>query len=316
MVKCVSAENLLYVSEVIQFMRDLTKKYDVKATSIQLQTYFDQYKIPKILPKSAIMTNIDATSIRFLRLCEKYILEQSEFEINISHKNRKNLVNIYRLLENKINEMNPKINKLANFFGDDSQLVASRRASQTLTKRRSHNNNNNNITPSNHTKEDIHVEQWQTDDENGMSDMDDNKSNNNIKRGHHAQQSSNKISHDCVEDFQLLSNTDDIIQKIYDYLCYTLGDVYTNLNDGCMRFMQTDVYFRWYDNNFKKEKILQEEEEIDDDDSTDDENQNNTKNNNNLGVNISVSPKSGSNEETEEETEEEEKRPMKGSASK
>ncbi len=112
LVKCVSAENLLYVSEVIQFMRDLTKKYNVKASSVQLQTYFDQYHIPKVLPTSAIMSNIDATSIRFLRLCEKYILERSEFEINISHKHRKNLVNMYRLLENRINEFNPKINKL------------------------------------------------------------------------------------------------------------------------------------------------------------------------------------------------------------
>eukprot|EP01084_Bolivina_argentea_P084885 153469_1 len=231
LVKCVSAENLLYVSEVIQYMRDLTKKYNVKASSVQLQTYFDQYCIPKVLPKSAIMTNIDATSIRFLRLCEKYILERSEFEINISHKHRKNLVNMYRLLESRINELNPKINKLASLFGKESDFVASRRASHTKYS---------------HTEDDV-----------------------NINRQHHKNQSSNKISHSCIEDFQLLSNTDEIIQQIYDYLCYTLGDVYTNLNDGCMRFMQTDIYFRWYKNNFKKEQVLKEEDEYMDESSED-----------------------------------------------
>ena len=248
LIKCVSAENLLYISEVIQFMRDITKKYGISASSVQLQHYFDQYNIPKILPKSSIMTSIDATSIRFLRLCEKYILEQSEFEINISHKNRKSLIKLYKILEIKIDEMNPKISKLANIFGDDAQFAASRRASSTLSQRIKSTSSKN-------------VSYEEEKEQKRGTNNKHTKSQNSV---------SHKVNHSCIEDFQLLSNDELIIQQIYDNLCQTLGDVYTNLNDGFIRFMQTDVYFRWY-SNIKKDKILKEEDEGDQNDDDDDE---------------------------------------------
>merc|ERR1712079_331561 len=81
------------------------------------------------------MTEFQATSARFLRICEKYILEQSEFEINISHKNRKNLTGLYKQMEAKVNEINPRMKKLYNMFGDDNKRAASRRASQTASSR-------------------------------------------------------------------------------------------------------------------------------------------------------------------------------------
>jgi len=260
LVKCVSAENLLFVSEALQFMKDLTKKYNVKASSVQLQTYHDQYNVPRILPKSAIITEIEATSVRFLRLCEKYILVGSEFEINISGKHRKNLIQIYKLLEDKINSVHPKINKLTSIFGNDSELTASRRASQAKYLQ-------------NKEQQDVfesikrQMSEGQNGDEYEDEDEDENKEDFVQKKKKNKQknesQKSKKISHihSCVEDFQLLSNTDDIIQRMYDSLCYTLGDVHTNLNDGCGRFMQTKVYYRWFQNNFKKEQVLQDEEE-------------------------------------------------------
>ena len=97
LVKCVCSENLLYVSETLQYMKvrtcthsdygsicrrcnvqnywyseqDLADKYDVKPSSLQAQNYLDSYAIPDELPQSRIMTELQATSARFLRICEK-----------------------------------------------------------------------------------------------------------------------------------------------------------------------------------------------------------------------------------------------------
>eukprot|EP01083_Nonionella_stella_P196958 724402_1 len=242
LVKCLSAENLLYVSEVIQFLRDLTEKYGITASTVQLRSYLEQFPIPNILPTSYIMSQIDATSIRFLRLCEKYILVQSEFEINISHRNRKNIERVYKVLEDKINEMNPKISKLSNIFGSDSQFRASRRASQTK------------------------YDDYEDEDDSYRQPY-------NKRKGHHVPQSScnNKVLHGCLEDIQLLSNTDDMVQKMFDALCSTLGDVFSNLNDAGGRFRQTDVYCRWLDTHFKKNQLCVEERAVDDDTSNDTE---------------------------------------------
>ena len=71
LVKCVCSENLLYVSEALQFMKDLQSKYDVKPSTVQSQNYLDSYAIPEKLPQSRIMKEFEATSSRFLRICEK-----------------------------------------------------------------------------------------------------------------------------------------------------------------------------------------------------------------------------------------------------
>merc|ERR1712129_204615 len=215
-------------------------------------------KVPKILPTSAIMSDIEATSVRFLRLCEKYINVGSEFEINISGKHRRNLINIYKLLEDKINTLNPKMHKLQSLFGNDSELTASRRASQTKYLQTDKTANVFDEFKRQLTQDDIGNHDTE---DNGMSEED--VDNVVTRKTGKSESQGNKVSHvhSTVEDFQLLSNTDDVLTRMYDSLCYTLGDVHTNLNDGCSRFMQTDVYFRWYTNNFKKEKQLNEEEE-------------------------------------------------------
>ena len=38
--------------------------------------------------------------------------------------------------------------------------------------------------------------------------------------------SGSKLSHQCIQDYQLLAQ-DEIVQEIYDCLCATLGDVYS-----------------------------------------------------------------------------------------
>ena len=141
-----------------------------------------------------------------------------------------------------------------------------------------------------------------------QSDDEDAAPPSKDQRKHHPTQSS-KISHSCVEDFQLLSNRDDIIQKIFDYLCYTLGDVYTNLNDGCMRFMQTDTYFRWFNNNFKKDKGAIKEEDEDGGDTSDEDKNNNKKKIESLKPGLEEEDLSSSVNINENE---QEKRPMKG----
>merc|ERR1719336_941932 len=70
----------------------------------------------------------------------------------------------------------------------------------------------------------------------------------------HAPSSASKQSHECLQDYLWLAHDENIVQRMYDCLCATLGDVYSNLNDAGMRFMQTDVYFRWYDQNFKEKE--------------------------------------------------------------
>jgi len=224
LIKCVCSENLLYVSETLQYMRDLQEQYGVKPSTVQSQNYLDSYAIPDKLPLSNIMTKFESTAARFLKICEKYILEQSEFEINISHKNRKNLTLLFKKLESKVDEYNPSIKKLKNWFGDDSNRSVSRRASQATLMDKSNGKLDNEgpvtmTTPSADSHHDLDA----------------------------TTVSASRLSHQCITDRLMLSQKD--VQNIYDCLCATLGDVYSNLNDAGMRFMQTDVYFRWYDHN-------------------------------------------------------------------
>merc|ERR1719474_6724 len=241
LVKCVCSENLLYVTEALQFMKDLSERYQVEPATIQAQNYLDSYAIPNTLPQSRIMTEFEATSSRFLRICEKYILEQAEFEINISHKNRKNLTVLYRQLESKVNEMNPRMRKLRNMFGDESKRSVSRRASQTASSRMMLENSKERI------QRKLSRDKSQSNPE--LRSVTPSPTADFVNGGlDGGSGSGSKLSHQCIQDYQLLSQ-DEIVQEIYDCLCATLGDVYSNLNDAGMRFMQTDVYFRWYDHN-------------------------------------------------------------------
>jgi len=242
LVKCVCSENLMYVSETLQYMKDLTAKHEVTPPNVQSQNYLDAYAIPPDLPQSRIMTQSPATSVRFLKICEKYILEQSEFEINISHKNRKNLTTVYRQLESKVNALKPQHKKLLHMFGDSE----TRRASQTASSRMMLTSGKERIQRSLSREKSASTPSEQK-IKGPVTPSDEAAAHNN------AVPAGSKLSFECIQDYQLLAD-DDVVQNIYDCLCATLGDVYSNLNDAGMRFMQTDVYFRWYDHN--KDSLL------------------------------------------------------------
>jgi len=249
LVKCVCSENLLYVSETLQFMKDLSDKYGVKPTSTQAQNYLDSYAIPDELNPSSIMTASKATSVRFLRICEKYILEQSEFEINISHRNRKNLKELFDQLRKKVDEVNPKEKKLLRMLGDDSKHSVSRRASQTASSRMILENGKDKIQRK--------LSRDKSNSSPGLRPTPSPTNGMDAESPHtttlsNAPSSASKQSHECLQDYLWLADDENMVQRMYDCLCATLGDVYSNLNDAGMRFMQTDVYFRWYDQNIRQ----------------------------------------------------------------
>lgn len=368
-----------------------------KPSTNQLIGYLENYRLPTDLPSSS-STVEQAITIRFLCLCEKYIIAYSDFEINISHRNRLQLTNIYHNFELNIDKLIGKISKLNKMFGDPMINHVSRRASSALEQQMSvnltsqHSNTRDlvantpaidenvetdgditinaviaydnkpelkidvnavidedtsiNTTPSmqninsescdiNHTtkmesnpslqtildkavdisdingdeslevdsnliqfhakekENDVNVKQNSSEHDRSHSQMHIKSTNNKyathkisssvcivndmrgksfesdiasvvgehrqsrnisqqlknstksllIRPSKHAQaQISRTNLHSCIEDYQLIPDKN-TIQEIYDALCYVLGDVYSNLNDSCLRFMDTEVIY-------------------------------------------------------------------------
>ena len=100
-----SPENLLAVIELEQYRNYCINKLD-ENNELNIK---NKYSIPSSLPKSFIVYDDNSINKKYQLLCEKYILNDAEYCLNISYECRLNLIKIYQ--KSKIESINKMDNK-------------------------------------------------------------------------------------------------------------------------------------------------------------------------------------------------------------